>query len=633
VIILLLTLPLVDQAICNGQNVTLTATASGVNGSTISSYAWSGSGTIVSPSTASTTVSPIANTTYTMLVTDNFGCTASDNVIVTVNTVPTVNAGNDQTICSNASAMQLTGFTPAGGTWSGSGVSASGIFTPGAVGNYTLTYSYTSPQGCANSDDLIMSVIAPNVINAGSDQLLCHNATPLQLLTGGTWTGSYVTSGGLFTPSVVGDYTLTYTATSGQCQSSDQIIVSVKALPTVNAGTDQAICNGQNVTLTATASGVNGSTISSYAWSGNGVIASPSTASTTATPTTNTTYTMQVMDNVGCSASDNVVVTVYALPVVNAGNDITLCNQPIAHTLAGFSPAGGVWSGANVTPSGTYTPAGTGTFVLTYCYTNPNGCEACDNITVTVNPATMANAGADESVCFGSAAFMLTPGNGGGTWTATPSLTSAGMFTPGSPGSYNCTYSMGSGTCLTSDVKTVFVRALPIINAGTNASICAGSSHNINATVAASGAPFTYSWSNASTLSANNTEDVVATPTVTTTYGFTVTNTYNCSSTDDITVTVVPLAVPSFSTASTGCVNTNIPVTNTSTGASSYSWNFGNATTSAAANPNTNYTSAGAYTITLTANNSLGCPTVATQPITIITAPVAQFAIGSELYQ
>jgi gliding motility-associated-like protein len=502
------------------------------------------------------------------------------------------------------------------------------MFTPGAVGTFTLTYTYTSAQGCGASDTRDVTVIAPNVINAGTDQTICLNTPPVQLLTGGTWAGSYVTAGGLFTPSVVGNYTLTYTTTSGQCQSTDQIIVSVKALPTVNAGTDQTICNGQTATLTATASSANGS-ITTYAWSGSTAVVSPGSASTTTTPTATTTYTMLVTDNVGCTASDNVIVNVNALPTVNAGNDITLCNQPIAHQLTGFSPAGGTWWGTNVTSSGVYTPAGVGSFTLTYCFTNGNGCTACDNMVVTVTTTTMANAGTDETVCVGSPAFMLTPGNTGGTWTSTPMLTSAGMFTPNAVGTYNLTYSLGSGTCLTTDVKTVFVRALPIINAGNDAGICAGNSHNINASVGASGGPFTYAWSNASTLSANNTEDVVATPTTTSTYGFTVTNTYGCVSTDNITITVVPLAVPSFNAIDTSCVNTGVTMVNTSTGAATYSWNLGNSNSSTAVNPTATYANTGLFNITLTANNSLGCSTTTTQPITILSTPSAHFSLSA----
>ena len=52
-----------------------------------------------SPATSTYIVSPAATTTYTVTVT-SLGCTASDNVTVTVNPLPNANAGVDQTICA-----------------------------------------------------------------------------------------------------------------------------------------------------------------------------------------------------------------------------------------------------------------------------------------------------------------------------------------------------------------------------------------------------------------------------------------------------------------------------------------------------------------------------------------------------
>jgi hypothetical protein len=63
---------------------------------------------------------------------------------VTVNAYPSVNAGNDVTLCSNSGAYTLPGFNPSGGTWSGSGVSSAGVFTPSTTGTFILTYSYTN---------------------------------------------------------------------------------------------------------------------------------------------------------------------------------------------------------------------------------------------------------------------------------------------------------------------------------------------------------------------------------------------------------------------------------------------------------------------------------------------------------
>src|SRR5690606_19006037 len=57
----------------------------------------------------------------------------------------TVNAGIDEGFCATSDPIQLTGATPAGGVWSGNGVSPNGIFTPSPalIGPQTLTYTLT----------------------------------------------------------------------------------------------------------------------------------------------------------------------------------------------------------------------------------------------------------------------------------------------------------------------------------------------------------------------------------------------------------------------------------------------------------------------------------------------------------
>lgn len=94
-------------------------------------------------------------------------------------------------------------------------------------------------------------------------------------------------------------------------------------------------------------------------------------------------------------------------------------------------------------------------------------------------------------------------------------------------------------------------------------------------------------------------------------------------------VTVNPKPVPNFTTTANGC---SLPVSvtfgNTTTGAVSYVWNFGNTQTSTLQNPAAvNYTTAGTYNVSLIATNSFGCKDTMIKPIVIsnfqagITAP------------
>lgn len=69
----------------------------------------------------------------------------------------------------------------------------------------------------------------------------------------------------------------------------------------------------------------------------------------------------------------------------------------------------------------------------------------------------------------------------------------------------------------------------------------------------------------------------------------------------------LPLTVADFTTTPTGCVNVPIQFENTSTYAQTYSWDFGDETTSLAQNPVHTYDEAGTYTITLIVTHNLTC--------------------------
>lgn len=94
-------------------------------------------------------------------------------------------------------------------------------------------------------------------------------------------------------------------------------------------------------------------------------------------------------------------------------------------------------------------------------------------------------------------------------------------------------------------------------------------------------------------------------------------------------VTVRPKPTPNFTVSANGCsLPVSVSFNNTSTGATSYSWNFGNGQTSTQQTPNpVNYTSAGTYNVTLITTNSFGCKDTLLKPIVVsnfqagITAP------------
>ncbi len=95
---------------------------------------------------------PTATTTYTVTGTDGNGCTGTDQVDVTVNTLPTVSAGADQAVCDGG-AVTLSGSGASTYAWDNV-VTDGATFTPTATTTYTVTG--TDGNGCSNTDQVML---------------------------------------------------------------------------------------------------------------------------------------------------------------------------------------------------------------------------------------------------------------------------------------------------------------------------------------------------------------------------------------------------------------------------------------------------------------------------------------------
>lgn len=235
----------------------------------------------------------------------------------------------------------------------------------------TIAASGSCPQVVATED---ITINALPTVDAGADQEVCDGDQVTLTATGAdtyTWDNG-ASQGVAFTPSVgVTTFTVTGEITATGCQNTDEVDVTVNENPTVDAGVDQEVCDGEEVTLTATTS------VGTVSWD-SGV-----TDGTPFTPTATATYTVTA-DNNGCTSTDQVTVTVNDLPLVDAGADQTACANHDPITLSG-TPAGGTYSGTSVSGNEFDPSVGAGTYTITYTYTDGNGCEASNDLTVTVD--------------------------------------------------------------------------------------------------------------------------------------------------------------------------------------------------------------------------------------------------------
>ncbi len=211
-----------DTAICGG-SIILNAGNSGA------SYVWNDAST-------SQTLTASASGMYFVTVTDSNACATTDSIAVTVNQLPTVTVSALQNnMCINDPPILLTG-TPAGGTFSGNGVSPN-TFTPSVAGAgvWMAYYSFTDSIGCSATDSVQLTVNASPVITISATSTnVCFDDADVTLTAtppGGTFSGPGVT-GTTFDPSVAGNgvQTVTYTYTDvNSCTGSTTINITVNA--------------------------------------------------------------------------------------------------------------------------------------------------------------------------------------------------------------------------------------------------------------------------------------------------------------------------------------------------------------------------------------------------------------------
>jgi trimeric autotransporter adhesin len=402
-------------------------------------YSWTGPNGFTSSAQNPTSVSiPTTPGTYnfTVDVNDN-GSLCSSTTTVTVQALPAVNAGIDISICTGGS-VTLSGSGAQGYTWN-NGATNGVSFNPAS--NQTYTVTGTDANGCQNTDQVNVVVNPLPTISAGAPQAVCQGTSVILSGSGAqsyTWNNS-VSNGTSFTPGSTQTYTVTGTDVNG-CQNTSQVVVTVNPLPIVEAGLPQAVCQGTSVTLA-------GSGAQSYTWNNGGIDNVPFT------PNATLTYICTGTDANGCQNTDQVVVTVNPSPTVNAGNDQSVC-AGTSVTLSASGASNYVWNNG-VTNGVAFIPGSTQTYTVTV---SANGCQATDQVTVTVNPLPTVNAGVDQSICIGTE--IMLSGSGAQNYVWSNGVVNGVSFTPGSTQTYTVTGTDANG-CTNTDQVTVTVVLIP----------------------------------------------------------------------------------------------------------------------------------------------------------------------------
>lgn len=235
-----------DAAICLGDSIGLSA--SGGTG-----YSWAGNNIVSGQATATPVVNPVATTDFIVTVTDQYGCVKDDTVMVTVNSIPTINAGSDAFICGTGTTLNATGgstyqWSPATGL--GSPNSATTTANPAATTTYVVVSQ--DVNGCESSDSLIVTVYPPLTVQVSTADSICPGgAAPVSAQgfggDGGMYTYVWTPGSGLANPntamtSASPTVTTTYVVTvNDQCGSpvaTDSVVITVLPLPVLSVTSD-----------------------------------------------------------------------------------------------------------------------------------------------------------------------------------------------------------------------------------------------------------------------------------------------------------------------------------------------------------------------------------------------------------
>ncbi|NRB84818.1 MAG: T9SS type A sorting domain-containing protein, partial [Winogradskyella sp.] len=474
-----------DNTICEGETITLTASGG-------TSYLWSNGET-----TASIQVSPSIDTIYDVEVTTN-NCSSTDSVTIFVNDAPDLTVSEDIVLVEgNSTILNVSGSDNY--LWS-TGETSSEITVAPLV---TTSYSVTSigPNGCSTTIDIIVTVIPEVVANAGPDETICSNDDIILTATGGStylWSTGVTTAQIVVSPQQTTTYTVTVTDDYG-FSDTDSVTVTVNETPSITVSEDVFMIEGESTTLSAFGG-------DNYLWS-----TGETSSSITVSPTETTTYTVTSSGSTGCSATQQITVTVEPLFIAFAGEDRNVCeNDTYEVELTANLGDSYLWSTGETTQSIVVSPLSTTTYTVTI---TSGFQEDIDDVTVYVDPNPNVVIMNGDYVNIMSGDFVTLSATGANSYEWNNGATQPNIAV--SP-SQTTTYEVRGYINDCYDEKQVIVNIIPEVeaNAGEDVEICLGEIVTLTATGGDD-----YEWS-----TGESTQSIQVSPDTTTAYTVTVFN-------------------------------------------------------------------------------------------------------------
>ncbi|MEO6834035.1 MAG: PKD domain-containing protein [Chitinophagaceae bacterium] len=581
-----------DTAIC--QNVSVQFSDSSKDAT---SWQWSFPGGSPANSTVQNPTVSYTSAGFYLVTLFAKNATGNDTLVKTsfihVYAAPIVNLGNDTTLCPGTSLSLNAGNS--GSSFLFSNAATTQVTSISSVGTYTARV--ISAQGCIGRDTIIISAATQPIVNLGNDTAICPGTSVT--LSAGNPGSSFLFSTSATTSSITvssfGSYSVAVKNVQG-CIGRDTINITQAPTPSVNLGNDTVLCSGASLTLNA------GNPGSSYLFSN---------AATTATISVSTagTYSVAVTNSSSCVGRDTIVITTGTNPVVNLGNDTTLC-PTISFTInAGNTGSSFLYNTSATTQSITIASAGT----YSVRVTNLAGCIGRDTIVISSATAPTVFLGNDTTLCPGKT-LTLDAGNIGSTYLYSTSATTR-TISVSSSGSYSVAVTNVSG-CIGRDTIIIFAGTNPLVNLGKDTTLCVGDTIRLDAGNVGSG----YLFSNGDKTRYSAVWSAGS-------YSVAVTNGQNCVGRDTIVLSTATKPVVNLGRDTTLCPGSSITL-NAGNPGSSYLYS------TAATSQSIIVTSAGSYSVRVTnAQKCIGRDTIiiaaGTIPNATITATGATLTVGS----
>lgn len=445
-----------DKSLCLHDSVTLAASG-GAN------YSWSPGGA----TSQQVVVHPTTSTTYTVQVTDAFGCQDTDLVYLRVFNLPSVNAGIDKTICAGDSDTLRASAGPFVYTWNpGNGNAQQFAVAPDTSTNYIV--NVTDTNGCKDTDTVRVIVNALPIVSAGPDRYICYGNQDTLKASGGStylWAPGGSTSQQIIVaPDSDQVYVVTVTDTNF-CVNKDTVRVFADTLILAETFNVNALCfDSAQGSVAVVASG--GTSPFTYSWT-------PGPYQTSEVTNLHAgDYTVTVTDSFGCTLTMSAIISEPPALHLSTSLPETICigQESILHASAsgGTRPYAFTWNTGDHADSILVSPTVTTEYVVSLV--DSNNCRVSpDSILITVHPPLSVVSDITPEICFGETATVnATAGGGNGgpyqyCWNDSSILVASSTVAPEHDSTFIVTVRDGCSP-LIQDTVSIIVHPLPLVD-------------------------------------------------------------------------------------------------------------------------------------------------------------------------